>query len=133
MRKVFRLATFNLKKNKVHMVFIGILLLISSVLLNIGFNMIINYGSFFKEKEKEMNAPNLFIAIKGNDYDEEFKNYFEDYNGVTDCDVQDSIFLKNASFDYASSVYTTSILLQEKDYDKELGKVNILEEGKKYW
>lgn len=103
--------------------------LISSIFMNIGLNMLINYNRFFFDKCKELNSPDLFIAINNADYTDSMQKYLSENDEIENYDIQDAIYLKNAQFTFGSTQYTTKILLQKSSAEKKQGKINYIEKS----
>lgn len=103
--------------------------LISSIFMNIGLNMLINYNRFFLDKCKELNSPDLFIAINNADYTDSMQKYLSENDEIENYDIQDAIYLKNAQFTFGSTQYTTKILLQKSSAEKKQGKINYIEKS----
>ena len=103
--------------------------LISSIFMNIGLNMLINYNRFFFDKCKELNSPDLFIAINSSDYNDSMEKYLSENDEIENYDIQDAIYLKNAQFTFGSTQYATKTLLQKSSAEKKQGKINYIEKS----
>lgn len=91
MKKILLLAFANIRKTKVQSVTLIILLLISSLLLNIGLMVSFNFDKFFNKTANELNTGNTYYFISESLYNDMVENYILSHKETVSMEKTDSI------------------------------------------
>jgi len=72
------MAGANIRKAKGQMIILAVLFLIAATLMNIGFALLFNFGSYFDEMAEELNSSDVLVVISQKFWDEETEAYLRD-------------------------------------------------------
>ena len=76
------LAIANIRKTKGHSFSLFIMFLIAAMLLNVGLLVTLNFGSYFNDLTKELNAADVYYMLPDSLYNDEVKEYVENNDNV---------------------------------------------------
>lgn len=87
-------AFANLRKTKSASIVLVLMFIISSLLLNIGLLVVINYGSFFDKLKEELKPSNNYYLISDSIYTDKVKNYLENNEHIKKTQTHDARILE---------------------------------------
>ena len=121
MGKLWMQACGNIRKTKSVSITLGALFLIAALLINTGLLVTFNYGNFFKDVKKELNASDAYIYMSDNLYNEKTINYLNNNKHIKKIQVNDTI-LTNAEIDYQKKDRSFTIGFFNMNDDREMSK-----------
>ncbi len=110
MEKLMLLARSNLRKNKGQVTALFLLILIATLLLNLGILTYFNFGKFFDEKAEELHSPHAAIAVSNLLYKDHYEDYFKNYPGVTETGKEQVLFFPTAKFKYRNGDFSLTVI-----------------------
>lgn len=124
---VFHIAVSNIKKRKAEILSFGVLIIIAALLMNIGLNLLLKVGNFYDEKVKEYNVPHYFAIINNNDYKESYLNFFKNDSRVKDTELEEVIYMENATLFYGNTEIDYGIQFFDADNKRNMFPLKIKE------
>jgi len=125
---IFHIAISNIKKRKHEVISFGVLIIIAALLMNLGLNLLFKVGDFYDEKVKEYNVPHYFAVINNNDYKEKYLNFFKNDNRVKDTELEEVIYMGNATFLYNNAEIDYGLQFLNADNKRNMFPLKIEED-----
>ncbi|MDP4094216.1 MAG: ABC transporter permease [Bacillota bacterium] len=126
MRKIFMLAAANIRKAKSQTVSFLLIIVISSLLLNLGLVTMLNYSNNFDKKYTELNSAHIWQVMNNSIYKDEYYNYVKNLKGVTETEKRDVLYFKG-SFTFGKSDIEQNIVLFDADNKNKISKVSYID------
>lgn len=121
MGKLWMQAYGNIRKTKSVTITLGALFLIAALLINTGLLVAFNYGSFFKDIKKELNASDAYVYVPDSLYNDKSLNYIKTNKHVKDTQVNDTI-VTEAEIKYQDKNRTFTVGFFNMNDDREMSK-----------
>ena len=90
---VWMISGANLKKKKSVAISMGILILLSTALFNVGLTFLTGINRFYDQENDRLNGPHYQVRFYGNEYKEEYLEYFEQDDRVAQAEAEDAILM----------------------------------------
>ena len=90
---VWMISWANLKKKKSVAISMGILILLSTALFNVGLTFLTGINRFYDQENDRLNGPHYQVRFYGNEYKEEYLEYFEKDDRVAQAEAEDAILM----------------------------------------
>lgn len=87
------LAWANIRKKKGVAVTMGILILLSVAMFNVGLTILAGIGNFYIQENERLNGPHYMVRISGNSYREEYLDFFKHDSRVETAEADETIFM----------------------------------------
>jgi len=107
MRKIYMMAKANIAKMRMQGVVLVVLLLISSLMLNIGLMLAINFQSFMGNMSSELNTSDAFYTLPYAQVTDDVRSRIEEHEQILSLDVYDSIVVPAEITDWRSGSQIT--------------------------
>lgn len=95
---LLRLAVANIKKRKNAAISIGVLILLTIVLLNIGFVMQLNTKNLYMDSNERLNGAHYVVRINNNEYKEEYTDFFEEDKRVNSVKTEEAAMMEEINY-----------------------------------
>jgi putative ABC transport system permease protein len=95
--------------------------LISSLLLNAGLMIFINFGGFFDETTKELNSSDTFYLISSSIYDQELEDFILNHENVVETQKEENLW-STANVNYNGDKLESFIIFNNVDVNRDLTK-----------
>ncbi len=126
MRKIVMLALANIRKAKSQTVSFFLIIVITSLLLNLGLVTLLNYGDNFDNKYKELNSAHVWYAMNSLSFKNEYLDYAKNIKGVTDVEKRDVLFFRGNST-FGDSDLERNYIIFDADSKYRISKVSFVE------
>lgn len=121
------LSSWNIRKNKGQYISFGIIILLASLVLNLGLLVNTNFSKSFDEKWEESNSSEVFAVVARDTYHEEMANEIGKLDGVIDTDTKDGFYFTGSTWYEGIENALPSIYLPIKE--SKMNQVTILEQS----
>ncbi len=121
MGKLWMQAYGNIRKTKSVSITLGALFLIAALLINTGLLVFFNYGSFFKDVKKELNASDAYFYLPDSLYNDQSLNYIENNEHVKKTQINDMI-VTEVEFKYQDKNTSFNVGFFNMNDDREMSK-----------
>ena len=127
---VFKIAMANIKKRKGAGIAFLIVVMLSALMLSISLSLIIGGGDFYDKKAEEFNSPHYSDFIISSSYKDSFRDFAENYEGVTEVSLFDVLFCSGGSIQLKSGTVSFSLFLIDTNEfrEKSFQKLTIIDE-----
>ena len=125
MKKILLLAFANIRKTKAQTATLIILLLISSLLLNIGLMVSVSFGSYFDKTADELNTSNAYYIISEYLYHDEVENYIRSHEETVSMEKSNSI-LTIANLSWNGSDTSQYVLFFNRSEHRDLSRWKLI-------
>lgn len=129
MRKIVMLALANIRKAKSQTVSFFLIIVIASLLLNLGLITFLNYDDNFDIKYKDLNSAHVYYAMNSTSYKNEFLDYVKSIKGVTEVEKRDVLYFMG-NFTFGSSDIEQNIVVFDEESNCNISKVSFVEKLK---
>ncbi|HEX2925180.1 MAG TPA: ABC transporter permease [Ruminiclostridium sp.] len=128
--KIFFLAFANMRKRKSAAVSLFILVLLSTLMLNIGLTTYSRLDSFLNEKTKELNGADFVANItKDGDLQKKF-NFVTNYKFTEKVETEDDIFLNGMEISFGHSTLSPNLIILNADEKRTLSPLKLVDKLK---
>ena len=110
MKRTLLLASANIRKSKGQMLILTALFLIAAMLMNIGFALLFNFGSYFDEMAEDLNASDALVIISQNLWNEETETYLRDNSTEFE---KHSVVLLRGEIPWGDNLITSFFMLSD--------------------
>ncbi|MCL2199607.1 MAG: FtsX-like permease family protein, partial [Defluviitaleaceae bacterium] len=107
MRKTYMMARANISKMKIQGIILVVLLLISSLMLNVGLMLAINFQGFLGNMTSELNTSDAFYTLPYVQFADDVKNRIERHEQIISLNMYDAIVVNAEITDWRSGNQTT--------------------------
>lgn len=95
---VLMIALSNLRKKKGVALSMGVLILIAVAVFNVGLTLLAGIGNFYEAENDRLGGPHYLLRFAGNEYQEEYLEYFRRDDRVEEAETQEVVLMDMASF-----------------------------------
>lgn len=124
------LAINNIKKSKNAAITLIILIMLSIAFSYIGSSVVLNLGSFFDNKVKELNDANVSFITNNNDVFEKTYSFLKNNAHTKKVETEDILSLDTASFKSGNKDITTQFVICDADNKRTLSSLTLIEKAK---
>ncbi|WP_232328984.1 ABC transporter permease [Metabacillus litoralis] len=121
------LAMANIRKSKSATASLFIFILVASLLLNIGLMVITQLNTFFDNKIEQLKDPHVTFVMDHESYQPTYREFLENYPGVTETEIEDIINMDIANFTFGNGELTSSAIIFNADANRNIGKLKLVE------
>ncbi len=121
MKKLFMLALANIRKTKANTVTMLILFAITTLLLNAGLLVLINFGGFFAKTIAELNTSDAFYIVSESKYTKEVDDFIKENENVEKMQ-QEKIIWAKAEIEFQDEIRPRVTILKNADLSRDLSK-----------
>jgi len=118
-RKLWMLASTNIKKTKSATAILTVMFIIAALMLNAGLLVTSGYGSFFKQLKTELKTSDAYFMIPDGLYSDKVKTYFDESKHVKQVQQNDAL-LVGASIMSQGKATDFNILFQNMDVKRDI-------------
>lgn len=104
---VWMMCRANLKKKKSVAISMGILILLSTALFNVGVTFLTGIETFFDRENDRLNGPHYEVRFYGNEYKDEYLNFFLQDDRVQEAEAEDVILMDMSTLSQGGSLSIT--------------------------
>jgi len=119
--KIILLAFANIRKTKGHTVSLFIMFLISSLLLNAGLLVSLNFGDFFEKTTEELNTSDIYYVMPTRLYNNDVEDYITNNSNIIEMQKEESIWA-SATTKYNGDLRERPYLLNDADQARNISK-----------
>lgn len=95
---VWMIAWANIRKKKGVAFSMGILILLSAALFNVGLTLLAGIGSFYDIQNDALHGPHYVVRFSGNEYEDEYLEYFQNDSRVNEAETEEAVIMDMASY-----------------------------------
>lgn len=132
MQSVFMLAAANLRRHKGAALSLGLMVLIASLLLNLGFLNLTGLPRIFDTKLSQLHPPyacSILSDAAGKAEQEKMEQFIADYKGVTETETEKVLFFPSASFKLNNGgTYSNTVIVQNMNETGNMSKLTFVGE-----
>ncbi len=131
---MFKVIKSNISKAKTSMVTLVILLFLASLLLNIGLTVAMSISSFFTDKVKQLNAPDIIYYLGGFSSIQEpdsFMDNIQNQDGILKIEIENSILSTGVIIQKGEINISNSFLFVNGNEDEKLSDLIIIDKSDK--
>ncbi|MEO4055389.1 ABC transporter permease [Solibacillus sp. CAU 1738] len=121
------LAMANIRKSKSATVSLFIFILVAALLLNIGLMVITQLNPFFDKKAEQLKDPHAILMMDEASYDPNYKDFISNYSGVTETEIEETILMNIAKYNFGNSELTSSTAIFNSDATSNIGELKLVE------
>lgn len=121
MSKLWMQAYGNIRKTKSVSITLGALFLIAALLINTGLLVTFNYGSYFNDIKKELNASDAYFYLSDGIYNDQSLNYIETNEHVKKTQINE-IMTTEVEFKYQDKNRSFNVGFFNMDEEREMSK-----------
>ena len=93
MRKLWIIASANIKKTKSTSLTLAAMFIVAALLLNAGLLVVLNYGGFFDKLKEELNPSDAYFMIPDGLYSEKAERFFDENEHVTKIQHNETLMI----------------------------------------
>ena len=93
MKKLWKLASANIKKNKSVSITLAVMFVVAALLLNAGLLVVLNYSNFFDRLKEELKASDAYFLIPDVIYNEDVESYLNKNEHINKIQYNDALFI----------------------------------------
>lgn len=108
------------------------LILMASLLLNIGITLVSAMGSFYSDKTDELHDAHAAISMSAAKFNPTYAEYLQSYEGVGQQETEPIITLPKAAFRYDKSVdnnFSIRIFVMNADNNRDIAPLKLVEQS----
>lgn len=114
---VWMICWANLKKKKSVAISMCLLILLSTALFNVGLTFLTGINRFYDQENDRLNGPHYQVRFYGNEYKEEYLEYFRKDDRVSQAEAEDAIMMDMCTLPQGG---TLSITYRNLEADREI-------------
>lgn len=127
MNKFMVILKSKIRKNKGQYISFGFIVIIASMMLNLGLVIQRNFGDSFTKKYDKYNTADVFVSMMEQDYKDSYIDDIKKINSVDKVSKEDAILL-NGSYVLNGSDFSMENIFYNFDMKREISQVELLEE-----
>ncbi|MDF2544699.1 MAG: transporter permease [Herbinix sp.] len=131
MKQIVILSLANLRKGKGQTASFMVMMLISSILFNLGIITWLNFNDNFDRKSAELNAEHSLMIIQKKDYSDALLQYIQQDNRVSKTQKRDVLFV-NLTVPYSNGDLSMATVIMNNSVQTELSKISFVEKSEQY-
>ena len=125
---ILKIISSNIRKRRGAGITFLVMVLLSALMLSISLSLIIGSNNFFEKKTDEFNSPHYSNFIVTDSYKDDFTAFAENYDGVKDVCVLDTLFGMGTWKMKSGNLGVTIALSNEKELeDKSFQKFSVID------
>lgn len=124
---LLKLAFANIRKTPSAAISLALLILISTVLLNIGLTVMFSLQVFYDHKVEELKEAHAGILMKQEAYQPEQLEYLRNYPGAVRALQESVLLLESTRFQYSGSELSSAIMVANADAEREFPNLKFSE------
>lgn len=124
------LAINNIKKSKYTAITLTFLIMFSIIFSYMGSSVVLNLGSFFDNKVKELNDANISVVTTNADVFEKSYSFIKNNRHTKKTETEDILSLDAASFKSANKDIFTQFIICDAENKRTLSSLNFTEKAK---
>lgn len=125
--KLFNLALANIRKGKSAAISLFILIMIATLLLNIGLMVITKMDTFYDDKVKQLHDPHVSIIMSSRDYKQAYSDFLEQRAGVEHFEMESIVFMPSTKIRYGNNDTDSASVLVNADREKYFSPLQFVE------
>ena len=124
---LFKIAFSNMKKRKGATVTLLCMIIIASLMLIVGLNLIMSLSSFYDTKVDELNGADFISFVSEDKWDDSALDFATTHENVTNAEVEDILRAANADIKINGVITSTSFLAYNMDTRREIAPLEIID------
>ncbi|MBU5670465.1 ABC transporter permease [Paenibacillus brevis] len=116
---VLKLAFANIRKTPSAALSLALLILISTLLLNIGLTVLFSLQVFYEQKVEELQEAHAGILMRQEEYQPEQLEYLSNYPGAVKALQESVLLLQSARFQYSGSELSSALMVVNAGAERE--------------
>ncbi len=124
---IFNVAKANLFKHKSSTISLFVIIIVLSMLMSIGLNVLTQTGSMIYGKMEELNSPHSIYIFSKNAYRSTFEEYFKKDSRVAQYAIEPAVYMHFAQINLEGSVESNSVFLN-LEQENALTPVKLVEQ-----
>lgn len=122
MRKLWMQAAANIKKTKSTSITLGLIFMISALLINAGLLVTLNYGKFFDDIKKDLNASDAYIMVPDALYSDSVQKYLDNEDKHVKETQTNKALIMGGTIDYKDSDKSFTLLFNNMEDNRKMSK-----------
>ncbi|MBA9083813.1 putative ABC transport system permease protein [Fontibacillus solani] len=128
--KLLNLALANIKKSKSAACSLGLLILISTLLLNIGIGIYTKVDTFYLDKIEESHSPHAIVILNHKEYKQAYEDFFRGDSRVNEVEMEDILYLGNAKMEFGANEVGIGGAFLNADQERNMAPFQLVEGNK---
>lgn len=130
MRKILNQASYNLKKEKSSFISFGVIILITALILNCAFVLMLQADKAYDEKSTKLNTATINVLIPQAQSNSEVENAIADIDGVEKLESHKAVIADATVKDFNGTDFEMKTVFYSVDDTRSLNNYEIVEESK---
>ena len=127
MKKIRQLTFYRLRKDKKQFVLLAVILVLTTIITNLGFTLFMNVGNAYDAQFKEMNTANIHIAILENKFSNQYQKDIKDIKDVTDVEIRQGVLALAIAKDFQGSDFEMQTIFYNINDKHQMNKLDLVE------
>lgn len=120
MNKIWMLSMSNIRKSKGAFVSLFIIIFVAAILLSLGLLTSFHFKESVDRKADELNSAHAAAVMLKQTYQDQYMDFFNDYQGVTESEKEDVIFLMASKFKYGTGEFSNTTIFFNADTKRNI-------------
>lgn len=126
--RILNLTTANLRRSKGSSLSLVVLILIASMLLNVGLGIFVKVGPFFLDKVEETKGAHAIVILHNDLYKPEYKEFWKDRPQVTEVETESMVYMGQASIQIGTSELGLATAFLNRDNPRQIAPFEPIEQ-----
>lgn len=119
----------NIRREKKQIFVLIILFMIAVFMMISGLMLLHSFGAVFADKCEMYHAPDVYVVMKENIYQDTQKKWLEEQAAVTEIETLDVLYLENATIDYHDTEMQLDVILFSDQQKRDLNQYQIVDKS----
>lgn len=124
---LLNLALANIKKSKSAACSLGLLILIATLLLNIGLGIYTKVDTFYLDKIEEGHSPHAIVILNQKEYKQAYGDFFQGDSRVNEVETEDMMYLGNVSMKFGDNEMGLGGAFLNADQERNMAPFQLVE------
>lgn len=124
---LFKIAFSNIKKRKGGAVTLLCMIIIASIMLMVGLNLVLNLSSFYDQKVEELNGAHFLSFVTEAKWSDDALMFADSYDGVESAEVENTLDFSSAKIEMKGKATATSFRVYNIDSHREIAPLIIID------
>lgn len=124
---LFKIAFSNMKKRKGAAITLLCMILIASIMLMVGLNLVLNLSSFYDKKVEELKGPHYISFVKESIWNDDVLRFAKSHENVIVAEAENCLQYANAGIKANDTDTSTNLYAYNMENAREIAPLNIID------
>ncbi|GAB6928387.1 hypothetical protein JCM10914A_23700 [Paenibacillus sp. JCM 10914] len=124
---ILNLAAANIRKGKGSAISLVVLILLATMLLNVGLGIFMKVKPFFLDKVEEMQGPHAVVIMQSEKYKPAYAEFIKNEAGVLDVEAESMIYMGQANFQMGKGEFGLGAAVLNMDQSRGIAPLALVE------